>query len=104
MEFIRVQKELQYRDHTRLKNEIGRELDREHEERQELEREKAFEKEWEKTRQDRIKSWKKFSDSKEKVVKKKKKVFGAVPSYVTKAAKAAAAKESRPVQSGSIKK
>jgi DnaJ family protein C protein 8 len=83
LEFIRIQRELLYRDKTRLKNEVGRELEREKEQKSREEKEKEFEKEWEKTRQERIKSWKKFND--QKVTKKKKStVLGKVPLFIKK--------------------
>jgi DnaJ family protein C protein 8 len=78
LEFIRLQRELELRDRTRLKNELGRELMRQEQEKQEEAKREQFEKEWDESRQNRIKSWKKF-ETKSKVKKKSVLVLGEIP-------------------------
>ncbi|KAI8893271.1 hypothetical protein BC833DRAFT_608956 [Globomyces pollinis-pini] len=79
LEFIRMCQELEYRDRIRLKNEKGRELDKNEAEVEEAKKKREFEKEWEKTREKRIGSWKTFQEKGVKKKKKKDKPLGSLP-------------------------
>ena len=76
LEFIRLQQELKYRDKTRLKNEVGREMEFVMKETQLQKDRAAFEKTWDEGRNGRIESWKKFEGA--RVKKKKPLILGEV--------------------------
>ena len=76
LEFIRLQQELKYRDKTRLKNEVGREMEFQLKETQTQKDRAEFEKQWDEGRSNRIDSWKKFEGA--RVKKKKPMVLGQV--------------------------